>query len=150
MPIGEYLLPNRSNDKVLGAHIKYRPQDWKPMKCLKLLHDNDSKDPAHKEDILKEVFRNFKPVFHHFFLERFKTPGEWFERRLVYTKSVAINSMVGYILGIGDRHPQNILIDTNTAELVHIDFGIAFEMGKILPHPELIPFREQNFSNFFL
>lgn len=31
--------------------------------------------------------------------------------------------MVGYILGLGDRHVQNILIDNNTAELVHIDFG---------------------------
>lgn len=31
--------------------------------------------------------------------------------------------MVGYILGIGDRHPQNILIDNNTAEIIHIDFG---------------------------
>jgi serine-protein kinase ATM len=49
--------------------------------------------------------------------------------------------MVGYILGIGDRHVQNILVDLNTAEVIHIDFGIAFEQGKILPHPELIPFR---------
>lgn len=31
---------------------------------------------------------------------------------------------VGYILGLGDRHIQNILIDTNTAELVHIDLGM--------------------------
>jgi serine-protein kinase ATM len=31
--------------------------------------------------------------------------------------------MIGYILGIGDRHVQNILIDENTAELIHIDFG---------------------------
>lgn len=50
--------------------------------------------------------------------------------------------MVGYMLGIGDRHFKNILIDNKTGELVHIDFGIAFEMGKILPYPELIPFRE--------
>ena len=36
---------------------------------------------------------------------------------------------------------QNILIDTTTAELVHIDLGIAFEQGKILPIPETVPFR---------
>ena len=48
---------------------------------------------------------------------------------------------VGYILGLGDRHVQNILIDCNTAELVHIDLGVAFEMGKILPTPETVPFR---------
>ena len=36
---------------------------------------------------------------------------------------------------------QNILIDKSTAELIHIDLGIAFEQGKILPTPERIPFR---------
>lgn len=39
--------------------------------------------------------------------------------------SVSTTSMVGYILGLGDRHVQNILIDNNTAELIHIDFGNA-------------------------
>lgn len=32
-------------------------------------------------------------------------------------------SSVGYIVGLGDRHIQNILIDEQTAELVHIDLG---------------------------
>ena len=48
---------------------------------------------------------------------------------------------VGYILGLGDRHVQNILVDCNTAELVHIDLGVAFEQGEILPTPETVPFR---------
>ena len=56
-------------------------------------------------------------------------------------KSVATNSMIGYILGLGDRHVQNILVDKTTAELVHIDLGVAFEQGRILPTPETIPFR---------
>lgn len=34
--------------------------------------------------------------------------------------------MVGYILGLGDRHLQNILIDEKTAEVIHIDFGKYF------------------------
>ena len=37
--------------------------------------------------------------------------------------SVAVTSIVGYILGIGDRHLLNILLDQTTAEVVHIDFG---------------------------
>ena len=73
---------------------------------------------------------------------------------------------VGYIVGLGDRHVQNILIDTNSAELIHIDLGklhpkphpfmqmitsisyshfphsgVAFEQGKTLPTPETVPFR---------
>lgn len=77
----------------------------------------------------------------YFFLENFQNAGTWFERRLAYTNSVATTSMIGYILGIGDRHVNNILIHKTTAELVHIDFGIAFEQGKCLPTPETIPFR---------
>lgn len=61
--------------------------------------------------------------------------------------------MIGYLLGIGDRHTNNILIDSNTGkgvnkalqfatgELVHIDFGIVFEKGKTLAIPEIVPFR---------
>lgn len=55
--------------------------------------------------------------------------------------SVATSSMIGYILGLGDRHVQNILIDTKTAEVIHIDFGICFEQALILRIPELVPFR---------
>ena len=31
--------------------------------------------------------------------------------------------LVVYILGLGDRHVQNILINEQSAELVHIDLG---------------------------
>jgi len=76
------------------------------------------------------------------FYERFgHDPLEWYERREAYTRSTAANSMVGMILGIGDRHAQNILIDEKTAELIHIDFGITFEQGKTLKTPETVPFR---------
>ena len=36
---------------------------------------------------------------------------------------------------------MNILLDVTTAEVIHIDFGIAFEQGKVLPTPETVPFR---------
>ena len=32
-------------------------------------------------------------------------------------------SVVGYFVGLGDRHVQNILIDKISAELIHIDLG---------------------------
>uniref|UniRef100_A0A0D9Y262 Serine/threonine-protein kinase ATM n=1 Tax=Oryza glumipatula TaxID=40148 RepID=A0A0D9Y262_9ORYZ len=82
-----------------------------------------------------------RPVMHHFFLERFLQPADWFQSRLAYTRSVAASSMVGYIVGLGDRHSQNILIDQETAEVVHIDLGVAFEQGLMLKTPERVPFR---------
>jgi ataxia telangiectasia mutated family protein len=74
-----------------------------------------------------EIMKNFTPVFHHFFLERFQNPDTWYNNRIRYTRSVAVSSMIGYVLGIGDRHSMNVLIKNDTAEVVHIDFGITFD-----------------------
>mmetsp|Transcript_4934 Transcript_4934/g.15848 ORF Transcript_4934/g.15848 Transcript_4934/m.15848 type:complete len:180 (+) Transcript_4934:1-540(+) len=49
--------------------------------------------------------------------------------------------MAGFIVGLGDRHSSNILVDKETAELVHIDLGIAFDQGTLLKTPECVPFR---------
>lgn len=71
-------------------------------------------------------------VFRFFFLENFSSSMEaWHTARTSYTRSCAVNSIVGHILGIGDRHTQNILVHTKTGEIVHIDFGIVFEQGKV-------------------
>lgn len=45
---------------------------------------------------------------------------------------------MGYIVGLGDRHAMNILIDQATAEVVHIDLGVAFEQGLMLKTPERV------------
>ena len=49
-----------------------------------------------------------------------------------------IHIQVGYIVGLGDRHSMNILIDQATAEVVHIDLGVAFEQGLMLKTPERV------------
>ncbi|KPI93799.1 Serine-protein kinase ATM [Papilio xuthus] len=133
-PLGAYLR---------DAHIRYRPKDITPEAArakLKACHDG-RKSNQDKLRAFMEILANFKPVFHNFFTEHYHDPITWYERRLAYTRSVATSSMVGYILGLGDRHVHNILIDKTTGEVVHIDFGIAFDQGKALPTPETIPFR---------
>lgn len=140
MPLTDYLVgkPNKP-----GAHERFRPNDMKPADCRKKLSQASIRLTTFDKTLktFQNVCEHIKPVFHHFFLEHFYNPGVWFERRMAYAHSLATTSMIGYILGIGDRHVNNILIDTATAELIHIDFGIAFEQGKCLPTPELIPFR---------
>lgn len=123
IPIGNYLYAGYK------AHEKYRPNDWKPTRCREKMQS--ATNGEQKYNFYLEICENLKPVFHHFFLEKFLNPSVWFERRLAYINSIATNSMVGYILGLGDRHLQNILIDEKTAEVIHIDFGIAFEQGKM-------------------
>ncbi|CAG7830448.1 unnamed protein product [Allacma fusca] len=137
---GDYLVG--SNPPNFGAHAHYRPNDYHPNECrLKMQNKRSCGVNSMKLDVFNEIIANFKPVFHHFFFENFKDAGSFFERRLAYTRSVATSSIVGYILGLGDRHVQNILIDKSTAEVIHIDFGVAFDQGKLLPTPETIPFR---------
>lgn len=66
----------------------------------------------------------------------------WLERRATYTRSLAVSSMVGHILGLGDRHPSNIMLEQHTAKVVHIDFGDCFEVAMHREKfPEKIPFR---------
>jgi len=73
-----------------------------------------------------------------------KSPSSevWLERRTSYTRSLATMSMVGYILGLGDRHPSNIMLQRRTGKIVHIDFGDCFEVAmKREEVPEKVPFR---------
>ena len=71
--------------------------------------------------------KKFHPVLRHYFTEQHMAPIPWFTMRLAYTRSVATTSIVGHILGLGDRHSSNILMDHKTGEVVHIDLGIAFD-----------------------
>ncbi|KAH0840168.1 Nop14-like family-domain-containing protein [Lanmaoa asiatica] len=83
----------------------------------------------------------FPPVFHEWFVETFPEPSAWLSSRLMYGRTAAVMSMVGFILGLGDRHCENILLDTNTGDVVHVDFNCLFEKGKTLEVPERVPFR---------
>ncbi|CAJ1075376.1 LOW QUALITY PROTEIN: serine/threonine-protein kinase SMG1 [Xyrichtys novacula] len=69
------------------------------------------------------------------------TPSEWWGVTQSYARSTAVMSMVGYIIGLGDRHLDNVLIDMTTGEVVHIDYNVCFEKGKSLRVPEKVPFR---------
>jgi FKBP12-rapamycin complex-associated protein len=51
----------------------------------------------------------------------------WLNRRTNYTRSLAMMSMVGYLLGLGDRHPSNLMLDRYSGKILHIDFGDCFE-----------------------
>jgi FKBP12-rapamycin complex-associated protein len=71
-----------------------------------------------------------------------KNSEVWLERRTNYTRSLAVMSMVGYILGLGDRHPSNLMLDRFSGKVIHIDFGDCFEVAMHRDKfPEKIPFR---------
>lgn len=66
----------------------------------------------------------------------------WLNHRTSYIRSLAVMSMVGYVLGLGDRHPCNLMVASNSGKIVHIDFGDCFEAAMIREKfPEKVPFR---------
>ncbi|XP_023568719.1 serine/threonine-protein kinase ATR [Octodon degus] len=102
-----------------------------------------------KSSTLSEKFKVFQelllprhpPVFHEWFLRTFPDPTSWYSSRSAYCRSTAVMSMVGYILGLGDRHGENILFDSLTGECVHVDFNCLFNKGETFEVPEIVPFR---------
>ncbi|RZB77575.1 Serine/threonine-protein kinase TOR isoform B [Glycine soja] len=71
-----------------------------------------------------------------------RTSEIWLERRTNYTRSLAVMSMVGYLLGLGDRHPSNLMLHRFSGKILHIDFGDCFEASMNREKfPEKVPFR---------
>lgn len=92
----------------------------------------NNSEQGRKRETFDRVCAHFSPCFRFFFLNQFGSSSEnWYEAKIRYTRSVAVNSIVGHILGIGDRHCSNILVHKRTGEVVHIDFGIVFEQAKV-------------------
>ncbi|XP_052214022.1 serine/threonine-protein kinase ATR-like isoform X2 [Dreissena polymorpha] len=100
---------------------------------------------ASKEEKLKafktKLLPRHPPVFGEWFLRTFTDPTSWYNARLAYCKTVAVMSMVGYILGLGDRHGENILFDSTSGDCVHVDFNCLFNRGETFEWPEKVPFR---------
>nr|XP_009796209.1 PREDICTED: serine/threonine-protein kinase TOR isoform X6 [Nicotiana sylvestris] len=71
-----------------------------------------------------------------------RTSEVWLDRRTNYTRSLAVMSMVGYLLGLGDRHPSNLMLHRYSGKILHIDFGDCFEASMNREKfPEKVPFR---------
>lgn len=70
------------------------------------------------------------------------SPEAFFALRNTFGRSLAVICIAHWILGIGDRHLRNLLIDQKTGELISVDFNMSFGGGiRLSKHPELTPFR---------
>ena len=64
-------------------------------------------------------------------------PEGFFHLRNNFLTSHATSSVVSWIMTIGDRHSENLLISKVSGESIQIDFGYAFGATFFLPVPEL-------------
>ncbi|KAI5191427.1 serine/threonine-protein kinase ATR [Nematocida minor] len=100
--------------------------------------------------LLKELLEKVPPVFSLYFLRQFTRPIDWLQARKRYTITYAVMNAVGYLMGLGDRHCENILFDGKTGETVHVDLNCIFDKGLSLRVPETVPFRlTQNIVDAF-
>ena len=138
----EFVSDTKPIGDVLGVlYRKYRPNQLQPDKARRA-HQAVQNAPADERlDEYRRLVREMPPLMRRFFLDQHKLPSLWFDMRLNYARSLATSSIIGHVVGLGDRHVSNILIDEVCGELVPIDLGIAFEQGRRLPIPELVPFR---------
>lgn len=122
------------------------------------MHHADIKQMMSKSNVnlvevfVKEILPKHPPLFHEWFLEQFPDPSQWLSSRQKYSTSVAAMSMVGYIVGLGDRHGENILFNEKTGACLHVDLNwyfinmqltknSLFEKGLEFEVPEKVPFR---------
>jgi ataxia telangiectasia mutated family protein len=83
-----YLIGDKKSNPKECAHYRYRPDDYLHKKCRDLINNSYMKkfDDKKKLEVYKDIEKNFKPVFHHFFLENFISPSDWFLKKLNYTR----------------------------------------------------------------
>lgn len=117
------------------------PSEYSLRKARKNMHTKRDFNAAIRVATFEDVMEHTKPQMRHFWTKRFRDPHDWLEAKTSWCRSTAVTSILGYIVGLGDRHCSNLLVDTATGEVVHIDLGIAFDQGKQLYIPETVPFR---------
>ncbi|KAI9068446.1 hypothetical protein FKP32DRAFT_1561636 [Trametes sanguinea] len=127
---------------LLKLYDRHGISNWLPR--FKTIFDDikNMNDPERSAELFTtQILTHFPPVLHEWFIETFPEPTVWLASRTAYSRTAAVMSMVGYILGLGDRHCENILLDTMCGDVVHVDFDCLFEKGQALEIPEIVPFR---------
>ncbi|KAL6309800.1 hypothetical protein BKA93DRAFT_723405 [Sparassis latifolia] len=126
---------------LMKGYERRNVRSWSPEMNLIFAKIKETSDKEGAQIFVKEILPVFPPVFHDWFVETFPEPTAWLASRLAYSRTAAVMSMVGFIVGLGDRHCENILLDINTGDAIHVDFNCLFEKGKTLETPERVPFR---------
>lgn len=117
------LFPDQASSKNLHKSRK----NWTSEMFMKLVTEMEKDSPS---DLISGYLRSNS-----------KSSVDWWKRVKTYNRSLAVSSMVGSIMDLGDRHLDNILIDVNSGEVIHVDFNVCFHKGKRLRIPERVPFR---------
>ncbi|XP_053667016.1 serine/threonine-protein kinase Smg1 [Anopheles marshallii] len=133
-----------------GRGAALRPSELFYNKLTPLLQSHGLKSSASRREwplpVLKQVLAELQQETPRDLLAKelwchSATASSWRQVIRSYSLSLAVMSVIGYIIGLGDRHLDNVLVKLATGEIVHIDYNVCFEKGKTLRVPEKVPFR---------
>ncbi|KAH3671692.1 hypothetical protein OGAPHI_000397 [Ogataea philodendri] len=102
---------------------------------------NEELSVTEKIHNFQKLTKMYQPVLQVWFQDQFPNPVNWYQCRNDYTKTCAVMSIVGYLVGMGDRHGDNIMLSELSGQILHVDFDCLFDKGKKLAVPERVPFR---------
>ncbi|GKT29326.1 hypothetical protein ADUPG1_001150 [Aduncisulcus paluster] len=136
-------------------HIKYQSEFIKNENeryLSALRHASDDKEERERRciDRFKLLLTHTKPYLGDLFNFQFGSSARSLSfARSTYTHSLAASSAACMFFGIGDRHPDNIMLQNSPPNscvhsccVAHIDTEYAFEASVfLLPMPDDIPFR---------
>ncbi|CAK7236748.1 serine/threonine-protein kinase M1 [Sporothrix curviconia] len=141
----EWVLGLKTLREVLRPYYDLRrtsvqPRPPEPLEIQKML--TEARSPRQRVAVFTTtVLPAYPPVLQEWFMRRFPYPAVWFTARLRFTRSAAVMSMTGAVLGLGDRHCENVLVDQDSGGVMHVDFNCLFEKGRLFTQPETVPFR---------
>lgn len=103
----------------------------------------ERKSPSELKQKFRELSYKFRgDLLRQAIVDISASPESFYMLRNNFARTMAAMNIAHWILGVGDRHLLNILMNVKTCSLIGIDFNVVFESGcRILPIPELIPFR---------
>ncbi|KAK7264351.1 hypothetical protein RJT34_31958 [Clitoria ternatea] len=148
--LAQFLALGNANTKSSAPPPVPRPSDMFYGKIIPALKEKGIKRVISRRDWPHEVkckvlLDLMKEVPRHLLYQELWCASEGYKafssKMKRYSGSVAAMSMVGHVLGLGDRHLDNILIDFCSGDIVHIDYNVCFEKGQRLKVPEIVPFR---------
>ncbi|XP_040210104.1 DNA-dependent protein kinase catalytic subunit [Rana temporaria] len=129
-----------SPDLHYRAWLDKKDKDGNPLK-----HLNTYKNPD--RSFTEKSFRERESLvpgdlLRRAFVKMSMTPEAFLTLRSHFARSHALLCISHWILGIGDRHLNNFMVNMETGGMIGIDFGHAFGTAtQFLPVPELMPFR---------
>jgi ataxia telangiectasia mutated family protein len=87
-------------DDSRGVHYRYREaNEMSHREAWVLLHKAHSEQKDKLSELYFHILERTSAKMRYYFYEQYPTPVEWFTRRTTFTRSAAVGSMVGHVVG---------------------------------------------------